>query len=342
MGTNTEKENKVPNEVESASYSKVALENALEKSKDYLKRSQSEEGWWSYKKNGGASLETTAWCSLALQESLSDHREDHLIRNTIRFLLKTQNKDGGWPTAPQAGFSDWVSGPVMLSLRSFDKADPQLRKDNKFKDAVDRGILRLVASRAYFYPPVANLLVFLSKGPKELQYSRGWPWDPGCFHWVEPTSYHLMAFKVPGMPTHAASKEIIKFAEMFLLEHPCKGGGWNHGNDVSLGAILPPYRVTTGEALLALQGREGHKSIQTSIKYLRTLSNEDSSAMGLAWSALALNAHGQPCSREIAYLLERQKKRNDGSFDSNNMVNGLSCMAINAAATNRNLLKVSS
>src|SRR5262249_21406171 len=121
--------------------------------------------------------------------------------------------------------------------------------------------------------------------------------------------------------------------------HPCKGGGWNHGNELSLGALLPPYRVTTAEALLALQGRENHKAVQSSVKYLRTLSSENSSAMSLAWSALALNVHKQPCESEIGFLLHRQKA--DGSFDNNNMVNALACMAINASS-NRNLLKLPS
>lgn len=296
--------------------------DAVENAKKFLRSQANAKGWWPYKKNGMPSMEATAWCAFAL-------KDDATAQAATRFLVDSQNKDGGWSTAPQAGNSDWVTGPVMLALRAIVPLHEELNGDERIKKSVQLGLEHLTDSRVEFFSPAARLFLLLG-GPKQLEYSRGWPWDNvwGCYHFVEPTSYHLMALKIPGGSELGVIKEVIKRANQFLTEHPCEKGGWTYGNETSLGSPLPPFRVTTAEALLALQDLKNHKSIKPALKFLQTQSHQDTSAMSLAWSILALDAYGEKADRELAFLKARQQA--DGSFSDNMMVNALALMALQA------------
>ena len=77
----------------------------------------------------------------------------------------------------------------------------------------------------------------------------GWPWISDTFSWVQPTSYGALALKLSGLKTH----ERVKEAESLLLDRMCLQGGWNYGNPVVLGSVLPPEVVDTAIALFGLQ-----------------------------------------------------------------------------------------
>ena len=294
--------------------------DAKEKIDGYLLRSMQPLGCWSYKVGGGPSMEATAWCSFALSS-----RDEGVARTSGQYLIKIQNEDGGWSTAPDTGFSDWVSGPVLMALRQINK----LQKSKATDKVIKKALIHFADSRPAFYPVVGRLLLLISKGPEGVSFPRGWPWDPECFHWVEPTSYHLFALKVPGLPEHEVFERIIKHANKYILKRVCKGGGWNYGNRETLGAYLTPFRVTTAEALLALQDVESHPAIDQSLKHLLTYSKDDTSTLGLAWSIICLDAYKKEYERELSFLLARQKE--DGSFTNNNVANALSSIALSCA-----------
>jgi len=260
---------------------------AIEKVRAYLKTQQLPDGSWSFKPGlTEPSLEATAWVSLALQG------ESDLIEKVFSFYISAQNADGGFATAPNMGNSSWITGPVVLSMRNLKDEIKQPLLSLEIEKSLDRALTYMCDSRVEFYPAVARLLLLISKGPDSLRYSRGWPWDKQCFHWVEPTTYNLLALKTLGMPpAHKGYfQEITDIAEKFILEHSCKAGGWNHGNNITLGSDLPPYRVTTAEALLAVQEYKNKKQVADALAYLESLSNEDTSSMALAWSSLALKS----------------------------------------------------
>lgn len=294
-------------------------------SKEKSKTSSQEEAWCAYQVAGGPSVEATSWAAIALGASFVDSLEEvRLINNGVgNFLCARQNKDGGWSTAPdiEKGKSDWNSAVALFCLRHLEASDQSSQNlDDGTKQAVKRSVLKgldyLFDSRAEFYKPIARLLLLASKGARSLDYSRGWPWDPNCFHWVEPTCYSLIALKHPSVPAPALYEHVIHHANQFLLEHVCKGGGWNHGNDITLGAYLPPYRLTTAEALIALQDApRDHKAIVESLRYLASQEDSNSSAVSLAWSILARHAYDQDPQKELSFLLERQNP--DGSFGVN-------------------------
>ncbi|MBZ0189110.1 MAG: hypothetical protein K8F91_22890 [Candidatus Obscuribacterales bacterium] len=296
----------------------------------YIKNVQDDNGFWPYKRNQGPSAEATSWCAMALAA------DREAIRKATTFLIKSQEKNGGWSTAPDTGFSDWASGPTLLCLRYLNKISPEARQVKGIVGTLEKGLLHLIDSRVEFFPVVARLLMLMGGGEKNLYYARGWPWDPDCYHWVEPTSYYLMALKIPGMPRPDLYIKIVEFANQFLLENACVGGGWNHGNHISLGAKLPPYRMTTAEALLALQDIPKSKQVKAGLDILASYSNQDSSALSLSLSILALRAYEKKNDSELAFLLSRQ--RSDGSFSDNNMVNGLACLALSAENSMRAVL----
>ncbi|MDX2106272.1 MAG: hypothetical protein SFY67_07710 [Candidatus Melainabacteria bacterium] len=292
-----------------------------------------EKGYWPYKPNGQSSTEATAWCGIALRKNKD------IAQGIALFIADTQLKDGGWSTSSNTGSSDWATGPALLCFRTLLKEYPEFLEEKKLADCLHNALHNIAESRVSFYPVVAKLMRFMIEGPSGLQYARGWPWDPGCFHWVEPTAYCLMSLKVPGMPEQDLYKEVTKYADKFLLEHACKDGGWNHGNHLSLGTYLPPYRLTTAEALLALQDNRQNAAIERGLAYLQSQTDSDSSSLSLAWSVLALNAFDKPIAKETSFLLARQAKAKGKGHGPNLMTTAMVHLAYSAILGD-NLLQI--
>jgi len=282
------------------------------------------DGWCPYSFSTGqsASTEATAWAIIAL---VGNRRLS--VRRALEFLIANQNTDGGWATGPGLGRSDWTSGPATLALRLALHYQPQLIAPRIMEQSLARAFNYLLTLRVEFLPPVGRLLLLFLKGPAGMHYARGWPWNPDCYNWVEPTSYCLMALKLPTLNNEELGLSAIFHANKYLLEHACRGGGWNHGCFASLGAFYPPYMTTTAEALLALTDIAAESRVQAALNYLNTAENPGFSAMSLAWSTLALNAYDHDCSKQLEALLRLQN--NDGSFGLNYFVTALSLLAIN-------------
>jgi squalene cyclase len=68
--------------------------------------------------------------------------------------------------------------------------------------------------------------------------------------------------------------------------------------------------------------------VQSALKYLKSLSDQDTSSLSLAVSALALIAYQQPAHEEIKYLINRQKP--DGSFATSIVATALAALALQA------------
>ncbi len=317
---------------------KTKIGNAHKKAILYMSRHQNlskggKEGWWPYKVGSGPSIEATAWCALAMQN------DESVTLNALQYLVSNQNTDGGWSTAPLEGMSDWCSALAVLALRLIPSIHNYPAKVNAtINDKIKRALGYLFESRTEFYRPVARLLIFLMQGAEGLQYGRGWPWTHDCFHWVEPTSYSLLALKIPKVPGIESYQSVIKHANQFLLEHSCSIGGWNHGNNLCLGVNLPPFTVTTAEALLALQDQPNHPVVKAGLAYLDKVAGDHVTAMSAAWSALAMDAYGLDVSRELNLLTSLQHP--DGSFGRDLMVTGLATTAL-GLASGKNLLRFS-
>ncbi|CAN5371422.1 hypothetical protein BH10CYA1_BH10CYA1_20150 [soil metagenome] len=260
--------------------------------------------------------------------SLKDN--DPALPRALKYLVTSQNEDGGWSTSSSEGKSDWCTGPALFALRTV----AQKLSDNKGNSAFERGAIFLSELPTEFYNLGARIILGAIQGVKETEASpRGWPWSRGCFHWVEPTSYNLYAFKLPQKTKYKNGFDLlISRADKFLLENTCSAGGWNHGSHLNLGVNLPPYIVTTAEALLALQDFRDHKEIERAFEFLNANSEaseagQKNSAMALAWMTLAFHAYGRDTTKILSHLISIQK--DDGSFGPNMMVTALCSMALN-------------
>ncbi len=278
------------------------------------------DGAWAYKPGDTACIEPTAYCGIARRKDPATRKQ------VIDFLCANQNPDGGWSTSPGLGKSDWTSGLALLALRILFKEDSGLEAAHAA--VIDKAVTYLFEARTEFYGALAKTLLLISKGDAGLNYPRGWPWSPGCFHWVEPTAYTLLALKIPQYVQKSDSKRVIERANNFLLEHACKDGGWNHGNDLCLNVHLPPYVVTSAEALVALADQKSADAVQKALKNLDNTIGYAGSAMSLAWTAIAQASFGIDSGDSIKMLIERQHE--DGSFGPNLMVTALSMLALQA------------
>jgi len=284
------------------------------------------EGWCPYyfSSSNEASTESTAWAAIAMGKT-----EPLLAKKAIEFLIANQNKDGGWSSGPNMGKSDWTSGPATLAVRLVNSYNEQLFDSRKIQRVLVDAFYYLLKARAEFLFPAARLILFLFDGPSSQHFGRGWPWMPGCYNWVEPTAYSLMAVKLPILISEDLAKPAVYHANKFLLEHSCRGGGWNHGAFVCLGQFYKPYIATTAEALLSLVDIPEDKNVQAALEYLSKVSHDVPSAMSLAWTILALDAYGRDNRKELNLLLELQNE--DGSFGMNYFVTAISLLALNTA-----------
>lgn len=274
---------------------------ALQKSRAYLLASGN-NGSWSYHPSGAPAIEATAWCSLALRN------DETVRRQSINYLLQSQNSDGGWSSEPGLGPSDWNSALALLALRLLSDTETASSKTHEGEKVHD-GIEFLLEHKTEYWNRWASIIVGILKGWDFLKYPQGWPWTWNAFHWIEPTSYSLLALKPL---SDKDMEESISRANYFLLDRHCVDGGWNHGENKSIHFYSKPYPVTTAQALCALQDMHDQPSVQGGLSYLNKIAGEQSTVMGLAWAILARDLHGEDVSAQRKKLLELQQP--DGSF----------------------------
>jgi hypothetical protein len=309
------------------------LTQAYEKVRAYI-RNEGKDGLWPYFHGHEPSAEATAWNGIALRD------DQEISKQVVGALIRTANQDGGWSTdcgwsnAPEHGRSDWTSAPALLALRILSQ------NSDESDQAIRRGLVHLFDSRTEFYGSLARLLLFAIKGGDGLGYARGWPWSPDCYHWIEPTSYALLALKLPGRPQKALYEEIITYANKFIVAQECKGGGWNHGSSYCMNVFLPPYIVTTAEALLAVQDMPNTQAVQAGLAFLQRTEPSECSAMEHAWAILALDAFGKDTRILLGSLAASQHA--NGSFGVNNYVTALCAIALDTAISKKNPLRYQS
>jgi hypothetical protein len=280
-----------------------------------------DRGNWGYHPKLEPSIEATAWSAIALRHESFES----VLKPVSDFLLQVQNSDGGWSTGPKIGQSDWSSGPALLALRLMAKDNVQLERE-KIKKALKTGFEYLFDSRVDFLGPVARLIYLLYEGPSRLNYGRGWPWTAKAYNWVEPTSYNLLALRIPHPPEPEEFSFVIEHAQQFLIDHACLGGGWNHGANYCLKKYAPPYVLTTAEALLALQDLREHKVIKEGLSFLQQAYDKYPTCLSLAWTVFVFAAYNIDTKHPLELLQSKQNR--DGSFGSNLLVTALSAIAL--------------
>ena len=244
---------------------------------DLLAGKQNGDGGWPYVR-GASWTEPTVYSVLALLAA----GETAGAGRGIRWILRAERPDGGFP--PQAGIeeSSWVTALVAL-----------LPPAQLGEAAHQRAIRWLLGTTGQESTAVYRLREWLlgNSHPPEQEFP-GWPWIPGTAAWVGPTSLAILALEKESR--RRPSAEIgrrITAGRRFLMTRMCHEGGWNHGSVRALGYESSPYPETTGMALAALRGvdtPEVHRSLDVALHFL----DECRSADALNWLRLGLMAHG--------------------------------------------------
>jgi hypothetical protein len=249
-------------------------------------------GWAALRSSVQASLESTCLATFAIGSEQPDE-----VRLAQDFLVRVQNPNGSWP----AFFGDdqdgvWVTSLAVIALRDIATAI----------SARLSGIHWLMKCQG----KEANWFwrwKFLT-ADRHVRFDPdkfGWPWIPDTVSWVVPTAFAILALSQ--VPCSCGGPEDIPLRvdlgiEM-LMDRACPVGGWNAGNGVVYGSTLAPHPDDTAIALLALNNRTQHPVVLASLKWLERTAQTLTAPWSLAWTILALAAHGRAVGPLITSLM---------------------------------------
>jgi hypothetical protein len=259
-----------------------------------LARSRNADGGWGAVPGGISDTESTALAALATGVVSGAEA----ARPACAWLSAHQRSDGAWPLSEVVPEAPWVTAPATAAL-AWLRADPP---------SVERGLDWLSSTEGARPTLLQRALGWLGVPPLvDLDYELiGWPWVPGTFSWVEPTSLALIAFKSAGGAGSDAARKRVDGGERMLLDRACTAGGWNYGNRSVLGFDLEPYPDTTALALLALQDHARDIApIQSGLAALDRMLQTHDSGLALALGVLCGRAYGGDV-KALAGRLERR------------------------------------
>lgn len=239
------------------------------------------DGGWAYHPAKTSRLEPTIWAQLAL---LSDGDTSAPLPERLSqeggFLLGARGTDGLLKDQPDTPANFVANGLAALLFQHY---------PNLFARRHTRQILVTLLTRFGERLPASDVIA-------QDNSLRGWAWIDQTFSWVEPTAWCLLALKkarasAPPLVSAEAGSRISE-AEALLFDRCSPSGGWNYGNPMVLGQVLPPYIPTTAVALLALQDRPDHPVVQRSLRFLKANRFVEPSGLALALTLICLRTYG--------------------------------------------------
>ena len=246
--------------------------------------------WAAVASSSQASIETTCYALLALGTAAAES-----VSRAQSFLLRNQNSNGSWPVF--SGDDEdgcWVTALAAIALRDLVPAIPArlraydwlLRTTGRESDWLWRWKFRTADRHVRFDPDKS-----------------GWPWFPDTVSWVVPTAFAILA--LDQLPCTCGGLEQVpgrtETGIQMLLDRSCPAGGWNAGNGVVYGEPLSAHADDTAVALLALHARCQSDAVMRAIAFLDSSTSMLRAPWSLAWTILALAAHGRP----VTVLQER-------------------------------------
>lgn len=267
----------------------TATELLLENGKD---------GWWPYRPGRAPSLEPTIWAAIALRDV-----DKKLAAKTVENLLATQKSDGGWSTETDLKQSDWTTQLALIGLQTL-KPTVDAATNTKIDQAYAKALQLIMSMRTDMINDMTRVLMTVVSGP-DFDYPRGWPWEKGNAHWVEPTSYALLAFRLTGRSEEKRFNRAVKSGEEYLISKACQPAGWNYGSPHEFSGDEPPTPYATTWALIALQTKAKDPVVKKALEYLRQASQSNISVAANSLAVLALNVYGDD-TKEAAQRLASQ------------------------------------
>jgi hypothetical protein len=247
-------------------------------------------GWAALSSSSQTALESTALACIALGRAFKS-----VHNRATAFLARTENPNGSWPVFvgdDQEGA--WVTALVLIALRDAFEAIPERLKG--FSWLVDSAGEESNWLWKWKFRTTDRHVRF---DPDKF----GWPWVPHTNSWVVPTAFSILALNLlPCGRGLDAGPSRVELGIQMLLDRVCPSGGWNAGNGLVYGVALAPHPDDTAIALLALSGQRQQPVVRMSVDWLERVAPTLSAPWSLAWSILALAAHGRPVESLVQSL----------------------------------------
>jgi hypothetical protein len=239
-----------------------------------LRRTQNPDGGWGYFPGKQSWAEPTAYAAMAL------HGEPAADR-AWRLLKSWRRPDGSYRPCTTVDIASWVTSLCITVAIARDEWSDSLKQSVHW-------LLGNAGAESDWWK-VALHRLGLVKMDRDISL-KAWPWKPDDSSWVEPTSHALVALKQASVRYDSGSlRERVGAGEAQLMDVRAEDGGWNYGNRVALGMVLPSYPETTALALIGLQGRNDlGKAFDTAKRML----SQTPSPLARAWLAIAMRLHG--------------------------------------------------
>jgi hypothetical protein len=247
-------------------------------------------GWGALSSSSQTALEPTALACIAVSSEFETVHD-----RATRFLLGVQNSNGSWPAfLGDDPNGSWVTSLALIALHDKIEAVPERLK----------GFAWLVESAGEESHWLWKWKFRTTDRHVRFDPDKfGWPWVPHTNSWVVPTAFSILALKkIPCTCGLEAGSSRVELGIEMLLDRICPGGGWNAGNGMVYGIPLAPHPDDTGIALLALRDRSQEPLVQMSLDWLERVAPTLKAPWSLAWSVLALAAHGRPVESLVQAL----------------------------------------
>lgn len=241
-----------------------------------------------YLQNQAAATEPSVVAALAL----SCHGMGEAAAPVLAYLAAAQQADGSVGVREKEPTPGWPTSLAVIAWQHFDALKHQSR--------IDKGLAWISGMHGKSLERSAEM--------GHNTTLDGWPWAEGTHSWLEPTAFHLLAYRAVNQTNHPRAKEAIKL----LIDRQLPSGGCNYGNTVVLGQTLRPHVQPTGIAMLALAGESDPSGrLEKSLTWLTWSLSTRTTAASLAWALLGLSTHGREIANAEELLAAAAKRVNE-------------------------------
>jgi hypothetical protein len=272
---------------------------------------------WGYRPSGSPGVEPTVLASLALLAA-NQGKTCTEILSAADWLATQQQPHGSISLSEDNKDATWPTAYAILLWAALDS----------HKAAQQKAVQWLLAlpSQTFEHSP---------QDPNRNDTTLiGWPWTVGCYAWIEPTAWAILALRRKGLTEH---KRVIQGIQL-IVDRALPSGGWNYGNSIVFDTELLPQPAPTGLALLAFSGLKPKDSmVEKSLRILRDMLPKIRSPQSLCWGSLGVQVWDGKAPERDRWFAEAYEHLQE---NSQNLVIDLAYLLFGASACALPLLGV--